>query len=571
MQLARRRVRFGEFALKQACSIDFSRLILFLAVSLVLALALPRPAAAQGTIPTIAITPTNVDAGGTIQVSLTDHTPGTFCVGLSGPGANYGLGIAPAYHLNLGQIVIGANGSGSASVTIPTGTANGAYGIVVGLCETRRPGLAPLTWDATAELVVGPPPPLTSAPHPGTTWYFAEGSTQPPFDTWLHLFNPSTTQTATVTVTFFTSSATPPITLVVPPVKRTSLYLNRILPPVAFGMRVDANLPVVAERSMFFRQDGTAVVGIPAPSPNWVLAEGSTQFPFDTWILLLNPNSATAAVKLQFLAQSGQQQVSTVVVPPRSRASVYANQVFPNQAFSTRISSDQPIVVERSMFKKTTGGGHAAPGVLYPQNAWSFAEGSTQPPFDTWYLVENPNPHPVRILMRFYLQAGGPGKLLDFTIPALSRYSIFANQVQPSTAGSATLISIGGPVVAERAMYFRNGAHDTIGTTQSARHWLFAEGSTQPPFDTWFLLVNSSAIGDAHVTVTYGLPNGQTVVQNLIVPGESRRSIYANLVVPNQPITTRIDSDLPIVVERSMYFSNGQGGTNTIGTQQDSP
>jgi|GEM_PF-1640189 len=552
---------------RQLSSSGFSRFVLALVASFGLGFALPQTTSAQGTIPTITISPTNVAPGGTVQVNLNDHNPGTFCVGLSGPGANFGLGISPAFHVNLGPIVVGADETGTATVTIPDGTANGAYGIIVGGCDPQRPGLGPLAWDATAELVVGPPPPLTTAPQPGTTWYFAEGSTEAPFQTWLHLFNPSASQTATVTVRFYASSSLPPVTLVVPPIQRTSLYLNQIVPPSAFGMKVSASLPIIAERSMFFRQDGSAVVGIPAPSPNWVLAEGSTQPPFDTWILLLNPNDAPATVVLQLLAQGGQQQVSTVVLPSRSRTSLYMNQIFPNAAFSTRISSDQPIVVERSMYK-TTGGGDTAPGALYPQNAWYFAEGSTQPPFDTWYLIENPNPHPVRILLRFYLEAGGPGKLLDFEIPALSRYSLYANQVQPNTAGGATIISVGGPVVAERAMYFRNGASDTLGATQLAQHWFFADGSTQSPFDTWILLVNPSGVSDAQVTITFGLSNGQTVTQTLIIPSESRRSVYANLIVPNQTITTRVDSDLPIVVERSMYFSNGQGGTNTVGTQQ---
>src|SRR5690242_20456907 len=146
MILTRSRERLAEFAVKPRQSRDFSRLLLFLVTSLVVGLALPGPAAAEGTIPTITINPGNVDAGGTIQVRLADHTPGTFCVALSGPGANFGLGIAPAYHLNLGQIVVGTDGSGTASVTIPTDTANGAYGIVVGPCETRRPGLGPLSW-----------------------------------------------------------------------------------------------------------------------------------------------------------------------------------------------------------------------------------------------------------------------------------------------------------------------------------------------------------------------------------------------------------------------------------------
>lgn len=543
------------------------QLLVALVLGLALSPLLPHATFAQGTIPRITLTPSSASPGGTVRVDLADHATGTFCVGFDGPGSNYALGVTPSFHVNLGKIVIGSDGTGSSTVTVPANAASGYYNIIVGGCAPQ-PDLGPLAWDATAELAVGTAAPLTSTPHPGTVWYFAEGSTQAPFDTWLHLFNPSPTQTATATITFFANRSIPPVTISVPPVRRTSLYLNQIIPPVAFGMRVNASLPIVAERSMFFRQDGTASVGIPSPSTTWLLGEGSTQTPFDTWILILNPNNTTANVKMQFLTQTGQIVPYSLSVGPRSRSSIYVNQVLPNAAFSTRIGSSQPIVVERSMYKTTTGGGHNAPGVVAPANAWYFAEGSTQPPFDTWYLIENPNPHPVRILMRFFLQTGGPGKLLDFVIPPTSRQSLYVNTVQPNAAGGATLVSDGGPVVAERAMYFRGGATDTIGAGQLARNWLFAEGSTQPPFDTWLLLVNPSGIDNAHATVTFGLANGQTVTRSVTVPGEGRTSLFANLLVPNQTITTRITSDLPIVAERSMYFGNGNGGTNTIGTQQ---
>ena len=93
----------------------------------------------------------------------------------------------------------------------------------------------------------------------------------------------------------------------------------------------------------------------PPPSVVWFYAEGSTQPPFDTWFLLQNPTVQAATATLTFLLEGGGTAAQTVGVPPRSRVSVFANQVLPNQAFSTRISADQPIYAERAMYVSFDG------------------------------------------------------------------------------------------------------------------------------------------------------------------------------------------------------------------------
>ena len=94
--------------------------------------------------------------------------------------------------------------------------------------------------------------------------------------------------------------------------------------------------------------------------------------------------------------------------------------------------------------------------------------------------------------------------------------------------------------------------------------WFFAEGSTAFPFQQWYLLVNPSAEADATATLTFFVEGGAPVTRSFRVPGQGRISIFTDLFLPQAAVSTRVSSDRPIVVERSMYFGGGNGGHNTI-------
>ena len=91
-----------------------------------------------------------------------------------------------------------------------------------------------------------------------------------------------------------------------------------------------------------------------APPPiqsrsTWYFAEGSTQPPFDTWILLQNPGRVAANVQVAYQRPDGSQVFQSIVVGPTSRYSIFVNQVLPNTPFSARIDADQPVFAERSL------------------------------------------------------------------------------------------------------------------------------------------------------------------------------------------------------------------------------
>jgi hypothetical protein len=85
-------------------------------------------------------------------------------------------------------------------------------------------------------------------------------------------------------------------------------------------------------------------------SYTWYLAEGATAGGMETFILVQNPGGSEAEVSLTFITESGPQQGPTAVLPPHTRRTWKANDYVSSYDVSTTVTSDQPVVAERSMY-----------------------------------------------------------------------------------------------------------------------------------------------------------------------------------------------------------------------------
>lgn len=402
-----------------------------------------------------------------------------------------------------------------------------------------------------------------------TTWFFAEGSTQPPFDTWFLIQNP-TAQTATVRFTFFLQpSGTVTRTFSVGPTSRFSIFANQLIPNVAFSTRVDSSVPVFVERSMFVSFDGTIVLGVPAPNRVWLFAEGATVQPFQTWLLLQNPNPVPAPTTITYMLDTGQNVIQTLTLPPNSRSSIFVNQVLPNAAFSSRVESEQPIVVERSLFRFPGNAAIAKAGANAASRTWFFAEGRTS--FrglraDTFLLLDNPTGTTANATITLF---GTDGQQRSFTvpIPAMTRRTIFLNPFFSGAFGIRVVAD--NEVIAERSVFFGNapllGAYSTRGATALSTGWNLAEGETRAPFDEQISILNPQ--GQAmSVRVDFQLADGQVITRTFAVAPNSKLDIGVDTIIPGAN-SARITTSLPSVVERTMFiFKAGSiGATNTIG------
>jgi hypothetical protein len=205
----------------------------------------------------------------------------------------------------------------------------------------------------------------TSASTPGQQWLFAEGSTAAGFSTALVLANPGANAAAVQVSWLPEKGEARTRSVTVPPHARLTLDPAQDIPGATFGIAVTSSQPIVAERTMTFGPTGMGVHssgGAANPARTWYLPEGSTAPPFQEQILIANPGAATV-VTVAFIRDDGTSTSRQYTVPAQARLTVDANEVDPGQAVSARVTSDQPIVVERSTYWDAGRGGSSSAGI----------------------------------------------------------------------------------------------------------------------------------------------------------------------------------------------------------------
>jgi hypothetical protein len=245
--------------------------------------------------------------------------------------------------------------------------------------------------------------------------------------------------------------------------------------------------PGLAERAMYFGETplwagGAAAAGVTAPATTWYLAEGATGSFFDTYVLIANPNDAPANLTLTYLPDTGQPIEKTRRLEAHQRLTLNIaseDAALQNVAVSTRVSSDQPVVVERSQYwphgnwyESDANAGETTTGL-----SWGLAEGRVGGASEarTFILIANPSTTAAAITATF-LRTDGTTLVKNFTVDPTSRFTIAvtgdgdaASQVPELTNESfATIINSTEPVIVERSLYTNsNGVIWTAGTSST--------------------------------------------------------------------------------------------------------
>ena len=412
---------------------------------------------------------------------------------------------------------------------------------------------------------IPPPPPL---PNESRRWYFAEGSTRSPFEVAFALQNPNPQPTVAHFQFLAADGSKPtPYDLPLPANSRQTLQASQVMPNAEFATIVSTDLPAYVERSMYFGHAGHSAAGARQPSKTWYLAEGSTVPPFDTWVLIMNPNSAPTVAQMHFLREDGSVVDHTELVPPLARKSVYVNSLFTTSGFATQVSADQPIVVERAMYFDNDQAGHDTLATPTPSQTWYLAAGTSRGGFDTWLLVENPGAAPANVKVSFITDTGNVVTQPLFVLPH-ARNSLFTDPLVPNAAYGIRVDS-DQPIVAERAVYFENGraGFDSAAVAAPATEWFLPEGSTTGSFEEQLNVLNPQNQA-VNVQVEYRPQDGDPPQpQRFSVGATSRLTLDVNPQVPSTNVAMRVTSDRPIVVERVSYFARpgGLGATSSTG------
>ena len=211
------------------------------------------------------------------------------------------------------------------------------------------------------------------------------------------------------------------------------------------------------------------------------------------------------------------------------------------------------------------------------QRVFYFAEGTTRTNFQEYLCISNPDDHDATASVT-YLFTDGTTKDASYTIPANSRCTVNVNSVVgPNKDLSLKVLSSTPNLVTERPMYFDyngkwTGGSDAIGATAPNKNWYFAEGNTLPDFDQYITVLNPSE-SSANLTFHYMVEGqGEKSITGRVGPHSRATFKTRDQIDSNLDISLYLESDQPVVAERSMYFNylglaanNWTGGHDVVG------
>ncbi|MBN1288683.1 MAG: hypothetical protein JXA49_03495 [Actinobacteria bacterium] len=409
---------------------------------------------------------------------------------------------------------------------------------------------------------------------PGKTWFLAEGATHPGFEQWICIQNPGDAS-ATVKITYmFSDGETENQEVFTAAHSRATVYVNGAIGAGKdVSAKITSNRHVIVERPMYFNykgkwEGGSVESGVAELSKTWYFAEGATHPGFEQWISIMNPGDTAAEVTLTYMFDGGETRVQNLDMSAASRETVMVNDIVgPNRNVSTKIESTEPIIAERPMYfnyHDSWPGGHTQAGTTSARRSWFLAEGttrnnSTDGIFEEWVSIQNPGDTPARVDLT-YMYTGGSTGTGEITVPAHGRETVSVNkEIGPDRDVSVQLES-DQPVVVERPMYFMYhnsiaGGSVELGSTDSAKTWYLAEGTTRQGFQEWLTIQNPGSTG-ATVNLTGIFSDGSIQTEAVTVSAHGRKTVLVNdLVGPEKDVSMKLDSEQPFVVERAMYYT----------------
>jgi hypothetical protein len=202
-------------------------------------------------------------------------------------------------------------------------------------------------------------------PSPGTNFFLAEGTTAWGFTTYVLLQNSNPTP-AKVTLTYMTPGGpVPQAPFTMPASSRKTVKVNDQLPNSDFSIRVASDMPVVAERAMYWDSPAGeachASSGVCSSHMNFYLPDGSTTERVETYTLVANPNSGPVDIEVSYLLKGGGEPVTfTDTIAANSRKTYAMSDKIPNGAAAIVVKSKTPgrgIMAERSMYWNSRSAG----------------------------------------------------------------------------------------------------------------------------------------------------------------------------------------------------------------------
>ncbi|MFH1149122.1 MAG: hypothetical protein V1748_01475 [Actinomycetota bacterium] len=443
-------------------------------------------------------------------------------------------------------------------------------------------------WDVYVENANGQGGTLTAgfnvAPTVSDTWYLAEGTTDWGFGTYISIENPNAT-TVTCEITYMPTGGDNEVqTVTLPGLSRLTVDPGEMLGSRDFSTKVKCKegMTIAVDRTMEWLGEGATCperhcsIGVPAPATDWFLPEGSSDWGFECWLLIQNPNGTQADCDITYMIEGADPVTVTKTVPANSRATFNMDDDIGAQDASIRVESDVPVIPERAMYRNNRREGHDSIGTTAAATSYYLAEGTSAWGFTTYVLIQNPQGTENSVNVTYMTDSGPvPHPENPIVMPANSRKTIRVNDFLP-TKDFSTRVDGDKPIIAERAMYWDNGTgeacHDSIGMSAPHNTFFLPDGCVGSDVETWTLVQNPND-SDVDITVTYLSGTGaDPITFTDEVPANSRKTFnMADKGVTGQA-GIMVTCDTPaknIMVERAMYWYDRGAGTDTIGGYAD--
>jgi hypothetical protein len=423
-------------------------------------------------------------------------------------------------------------------------------------------------------------------------YYLPEGWALPGIATDIRVTNPNAGN-APVRLTFLKPAGEPQHQLFdIPALTRWSATLSSVpaagTGEVATFIRSVDNLPLLVERTMTWDADahaGSAETALESTNLQWYFAEGS-QAALRTNLIIANPNDADVSVTVTFLLEAGAPVSRVYTVGPLARRTIGFQDVaaLTGRNFGMVVDATLPIAAERTMYldaPRERQGGHTSAGVPFPSTQWYFAEGSDWKIFQTYVLLANPGAAPANVRIQYHTM-GGTHFSSTHVVNPRARLTVDTLKELPALDGQHFWMSVTAdqPIAAERSMYWDRGmpalseGHNSHGVIEPSRHWSTGDARVGGPrqYSTFMLLGNPTS-SVANLTVTIKRDAGPDIVSIRQLAPMARDTINVNTAVPalsNESFWLLIDSDVPILAERSQYWNpdttrgSWSGGTNAF-------
>lgn len=399
---------------------------------------------------------------------------------------------------------------------------------------------------------------------PATTWYFAEGTTRRGFECWFSVFNPSRGD-ARVDFEFFTSRGKITRVYEVGQERRLTFEVKGELKVEEdFSCILRSDIPVVAERSLYFRRgggmNGVAIgPGTSELSTRWIFPLGRMQERLEDYLILFNPGPEDAQVRLEFYGENGWEARRDVRFPAEVRSTVDIGRLLGASAATVVLDSDSPLAAERACyfgFEGGPGGSFLVPGLKEKREEWYFPEGTLR--FGTVNRLNIFNPNSAANLVEVTLISGGDmaGEVL-----ALDPWSASSIDVSRYLSGERDFsVRLRGllPLVASRTSFFNDGnalggAMDPGASAHSTR-FFFAEGCTAGGYSEWLILFNSLE-RPAEAEVTYYLGERRESRRYQVNPLSRVTVNVGQEIGAEYEVSVEVNGEAGIYAERSLYFS----------------